>query len=157
MGASWLFPFCNKQCGQVLQRVVSFLPDLYFTGPLPSCVGQRSAPAPSGGVAKGQMTAEGKQVVPSSPTAGGKASGIMWSPTPAKQKKKKINPPYRAPSPFFYSTTSSGCLRVATGGPDDPVQGIRIWEGQHPESERPSLTVIRQAHLTIFLDTGLHL
>ena len=44
MGASWLFPFCNKQCGQVLQRIVSFLPDLYFTGPLPSCVGQRSAP-----------------------------------------------------------------------------------------------------------------
>lgn len=90
------------------------------------------------------------------PHGGGKASGIMWSPTPAKQKKNNKPVVPRAPSPFC-NTTASGCLRVATGAPDDPVQGIRIWEGQHPESERPLLTVIGQAHLTIFPDTGLHL
>ena len=91
------------------------------------------------------------------PHGGGESFWYHVVTNSSQAKKKKINPPYRAPSPFFYSTTSSGCLRVATGAPDDPVQGIRIWEGQHPESERPSLTVIRQAHLTIFLDTGLHL
>ena len=146
MGASWLFPFCNKQCGQVLQRIVSFLPDLYFTGPLPSCVGQRSAPGGgrgrrSRGSWADELSRSGAGVTglfwlrrkprsrqrkwllclcvllyigaPRPPHTskageprdarvtpalgcrtegggrGGEASGIMWSPTPAKKKKNK--------------------------------------------------------------------
>lgn len=104
---------------------------------------------------KGADDCRGKTGGDKQPCGGGEASGIMWSPAPAKQRKKNKPAMPRAPSPSFRSTIVSGCERVATGAPDDPVQEIRIWEGQYPESERPSLTVIGRAHLTIFPDTGL--
>lgn len=60
----------------------------------------------------------------------------------------------RAPGPSFCRTTLSSCKAAATDATAVPVQGRGIGEDQHLESERLSLTVIRLAHLSIFLDIG---
>lgn len=49
------------------------------------------------------------------PHGGGKASGIMWSPTPAKQKKK-INPSY----PELPARSATPLRLAACGWPREP-------------------------------------